>query len=58
MHGLRIEVRKKNLNLKNMLLAIAEKNYKNKSIALTDEYLLERETLLKAIRKDIDLQNK
>ena len=52
------EIRNSNEALKNMLLAIAEKNYKNKSIALTDEYLLERETLLKAIRKDIDLQNK
>jgi hypothetical protein len=52
------EIRDTNETLKNMLLAIAEKNYKNKSIALTDEYLLNRETLLKAIRKDIDLQNK
>ena len=52
------EVRDTNEILKNLLMAIAEKNFKSKSIALTDEYLAQREVLLKEIRKDIDLNNK
>ncbi len=52
------EVRDTNENLKNMLIAVAEKNYKSKSIALPADYLAEREVLLKAIRKDIDLNQK
>ena len=51
------EVRETNENLKNLLMAIAEKNYKSKSIALTEEDLAQREVLLKEIRKDIDLAN-
>lgn len=52
------EVRDTNEILKNLLMAIAEKNFKSKSIALTEEYLAQREVLLKEIRKDIDLNNK
>lgn len=49
------KVREINENLKNILLLIAEKNYKSKSIELSEEYLNQRENLLEAIRSDIDL---